>query len=217
MSRRSQRRKLLRDARWGRRSPCVVCHFAIWLRLCCFAALLFLTSTAEPQDISPEQRRESIRAFEVVAAVLQHPRCINCHVPDNHPRQGDDSHIHIMGVERGPDGRGAPYLHCTTCHQDRNSEMEHAPPGAPGWRMPGPSTPMAWLGLSVRDLCESVKDLKRNGNRSASDLLEHAAGDHLVNWGWRPGPGRPLPVVSHEEFVAAVRAWTEKGAACPEN
>jgi hypothetical protein len=162
-----------------------------------------------------EQQRESIRAFEVVASVLQHPRCVNCHVPDNHPRQGEDSHIHSMAVERGADGKGAPFLHCSTCHQEQNTEAEHTPPGAPGWRMPGPSAPMAWLGLNTGELCQSLKDPQRNGHRNGADLLQHAANDHIVNWGWRPGPGRTPPPVSHEEFVAAVREWIEKGAACP--
>jgi len=165
--------------------------------------------------LAAENTNESIRAFREVASVLQSPRCLNCHVADNHPRQGDASHVHTMGVERGPDGRGAPYLHCSTCHQDQNSVMEHAPPGAPGWRMPGASTPMAWLGLSVAQLCESLKDPQRNGNRTGSDLVQHAADDHIVNWGWRPGAGRTLPPISHDRFVAAVREWIDKGAACP--
>ena len=30
---------------------------------------------------------------------------------------------------------------------------------------------MAWQGLTVREICEQVKDTERNGNRSHADLM----------------------------------------------
>ena len=32
--------------------------------------------------------------FAPVAAVLNHPRCMNCHPRDDRPRQGEDRHPH---------------------------------------------------------------------------------------------------------------------------
>ena len=50
--------------------------------------------------------------------VFQHPRCQNCHIPGDAPLQFDAGLPHAMDVERGPDGKGAPGLPCSTCHGD---------------------------------------------------------------------------------------------------
>jgi len=159
---------------------------------------------------------ESLRAFAVVASVLTSPRCLNCHVSGDSPLQGDAGTVHNMNVKRGPDGRGTPAMHCANCHQEQNSLQLHAPPGRPDWRMPPPATRMAWQGLSVGDLCRSLKDPATNGGRTTAQLIEHVRDDRIVNWGWDPGPGRSLPPVSHEEFVAQVTEWVQTGAACPQ-
>src|SRR5205814_4369497 len=49
---------------------------------------------------------ESVEAFMQVYKVLMSPRCMNCHPAGDHPLQGDDSHMHIMNVQRGKDGKG---------------------------------------------------------------------------------------------------------------
>ena len=159
---------------------------------------------------------ESLRAFAVVASVLTSPRCLNCHVAGDSPLQGDAGTIHNMNVKRGPDGRGTPAMHCTSCHQEQNSLQLHAPPGRPDWRMPPPATRMAWQGLSVGDICRSLKDPAKNGGRTTAQLIEHVRDDRIVNWGWNPGPSRSLPPVSHQEFVAQVTQWVQTGAACPQ-
>jgi len=159
---------------------------------------------------------ESLRAFAVVASVLTSPRCLNCHVAGDSPLQGDAGTTHNMNVKRGADGRGTPAMHCTNCHQDQNSTQLHAPPGRPDWRMPPPATRMAWQGLTVEEICRSLKDPGTNGGRSTAQLIEHVRDDRIVNWGWDPGPGRSLPPVSHEEFVAQVTEWVQTGAACPQ-
>ena len=55
-------------------------------------------------------------AFEPIASVVMHPRCINCH-QDQSPRQGDARTVHLPLVVRGKDGHGAPTQPCQTCHQ----------------------------------------------------------------------------------------------------
>jgi hypothetical protein len=159
---------------------------------------------------------ESIRAFAVVASVLTSPRCANCHIPGDSPLQGDRSAPHNMNVKRGPDGRGTPAMRCANCHQNENSSTAHAPPGAPNWRLPPPSTPMAWQGLSAGELCRALKDPARNGGRSLPQVIDHFETEQLVLWAWNPGPGRMLPPLSHDQFVATVKQWIETGAACAE-
>ena len=76
---------------------------------------------------------EALAAFETVHGVLQSPRCVNCHPAGDQPLQGDDSHVHLQFVQRGPEGRGVPGLACATsgkisCNQlinraPRNQQM----------------------------------------------------------------------------------------------
>jgi hypothetical protein len=153
-------------------------------------------------------------AFESIVPVLHHPRCMNCHSSGDYPRQGDDNHPHIMRVRRGPDGHGVNAVLCSTCHQDHNLAGLHMPPGAPGWHLPTPAMPMIWEGLSDHDLCELLKDPKRNGNRTIEQIVKHMQ-TPLVLWGWAPGEGRsPIPISQHL-FLTNVERWASMGAACP--
>jgi len=161
-------------------------------------------------------RQSSIQAFAVVASVLMSPRCLNCHIPGESPLQGDAGTPHNMNVKRGSDGRGTPAMRCSNCHQEENSSQLHGPPGRSGWRLPPPSMPLAWQGLTIGELCRSVRDPATNGNKNPAQLIEHVSEDPFVNWGWNPGPGRSIPPVSHEEFVSAVTAWLDAGAYCPQ-
>ena len=161
---------------------------------------------------APGQER-SIAAFREVATVLQHPRCMNCHVVDDRPRQGDDRHIHLQNVRRGPDGKGLPGLRCSNCHQDSNHESAGGPPGAVDWQMPKADEPLAWEGLSVGELCRAITDPKRNGHRRVADLIPHMK-TSLVVWAWTPGPERTIPPLSYEQFMTKVREWIDTGAAC---
>jgi hypothetical protein len=155
-----------------------------------------------------------LTAFRDVVSVLVSPRCLNCHVAEQGPMQGDDSQPHNMNVKRGIDGRGSPAMRCTNCHQSTNSDFAHGPPGAPDWRLPEAKTPMAWQGLSAGELCRSLKDPAKNGGRSLPSLLEHVNSDQIVNWGWNPGIGRSTPPLSHPQFVEKFKQWTESGAPC---
>jgi hypothetical protein len=153
-------------------------------------------------------------AFRDVAAVLQGPRCLGCHIPGDAPLQVDATRTHAMSVKRGADGRGTPSQRCKNCHQDTNAELAHAPPGALDWRLPPPSMRMAWLGLDASSLCRTLKDPATNGGRDLAALEEHVRSDAIVMWGWNPGPGRSPPSISHAAFVERFVAWRAAGAPC---
>jgi hypothetical protein len=74
-----------------------------------------------------------------------------------------------------------PASQCTGCHQDRNLVQARVP-GAPGWHLV--PREMAWMGKSPHQICEQVKDPKRNGGKSLAQIVEHNAHDKaLVAWG----------------------------------
>jgi hypothetical protein len=164
--------------------------------------------------MAPRDDAAAASAFESMVAVLRHPRCMNCHSKGDFPRQGDDGHRHTMNVRRGAKGDGALTVKCSSCHQDHNLVGEHVPPGAPEWHLPPQEMPMIWEGLTDNQLCELFKDRKQNGNRTVDEIVEHMNAP-LVLWGWNPGEGRtPIPVPM-AEFLARVKEWASKGAACP--
>ena len=176
-----------------------------------FAAALFaMASPAIAQDAGLE-------AWEKAHAVFAHPRCANCHTPDDHPRWGvgENARIHPMNVMRGSDGMGNPGLRCSTCHGQANATKENAPPGAPGWHL-APAE-MVWFGKSSAEICAQVKDPARNGNRTLAQIGEHVRADKLVAWGWAPGPGREPAPGSAEETYANLTKWMDAGAPCPAN
>jgi hypothetical protein len=179
-----------------------------------FGFLTIRTRAARGQT-TPQGREKSILAFRSVASVLTSPRCLNCHVPGDAPLQGDDNHPHAMNIKRGADGKGSAALRCFACHQAENAKFLHGPPGAADWQLPPPKTPMAWKGLSIGDLCQTLKDPSKNGNRSLQDLIPHME-TSLVRWAWNPGPSRTLPPLSHDEFVSRLKEWIDTGAACPQ-
>jgi hypothetical protein len=157
-------------------------------------------------------------AFETVRGVLQHPRCQNCHPRGDSPLQGDDSHPHIMNVQRGPDGQGLVGQRCVTCHGLANppdSYGTHIPPGTPvGWRMPKPDERLVFVGVAPGALCEQVKDPKHNGGKDTAALRVHLD-DPLVTWGWHPGNGRTAIPVSRDAFLEAWQTWAAAGNPCP--
>ena len=182
----------------------------------CAGFCLFAMTTAKYRAFAQTQKdEESIRAFSAIASVLLSPRCLNCHIPGDSPLQGDAQTPHNMNVKRGPDGRGTPAMRCTNCHQATNSSQLHAPPGRPDWRLPPPSMPLVWKGLSVAGICRALKDPATNGGMTSAQLIEHVSDDPFVNWAWNPGPGRSVPPLSHDEFVSRFKEWIEAGAACP--
>jgi hypothetical protein len=51
---------------------------------------------AQAQSPGAEKNSTSAQDFESIVPVLRHPRCMNCHLTGDYPRQGDDSHPHSM-------------------------------------------------------------------------------------------------------------------------
>lgn len=192
-------------------------------RLCASVSMLILLAgiaelsprSSASGQVNADNSEKSLLAFRAVASVLTSPRCLNCHSSHDGPLQGDDNHPHAMNVRRGADGKGSAALRCFACHQSENGKALHSPPGAADWQLPPPKTPMAWKGLSTGELCRTVKDPAKNGNRSLQDLIPHME-TSLVRWAWNPGPGRTVPPLSHDEFISRLKEWIETGAACPE-
>jgi hypothetical protein len=158
----------------------------------------------------PVERSRAL--FLEASKVLLHPRCVNCHPPDDSPRQGDQGALHDPPVFRGPDDHGVPALECQSCHQDRNAELARIP-GAPGWHLA--PVEMTWLGRSAGEICAQLKDPARNGGKTLAAIHDHMAHDPLVAWGWAPGDGRTPAPGTQERFGALIGAWIEAGAACP--
>lgn len=182
------------------------------------AAALAAANPAATAGGPGDPRAAALAAFDTVQAVLQHPRCQNCHIPGDAPLQFDAGIVHAQNVQRGPAGKGAPGLPCATCHGTSNpppSYGAHMPPGAPNWHLPPPSHKMVFIGLSKADLCATIKDPQRNGGRDFAALLEHVSSDKLVLWGWNPGVGRAAVAVPHDLFVAKFKTWLAGGAPCP--
>jgi hypothetical protein len=170
-----------------------------------------LRSPAQFEAIADRTAR-SQALFVEASRVLTHARCVNCHPPDDTPRQGDASALHDPPVLRGTADRGIPALGCTTCHQDRNVELARVP-GAPDWHL-APAQ-MVWLGRSAASICAQLKDPARNGGRTLAQIHDHVAHDALVGWGWHPGAGRAPAPGTQAELGALVQAWIDTGAACP--
>jgi hypothetical protein len=191
--------------------------------LIAFATAAFLT--VAPSNAADKQRKASQRAssnvspqaaslaaWPRIAAVLQHPRCLNCHQLES-PLQGDSRRAHIPHVVRGPDNHGIGAMRCGNCHNDMGNNVTSRTPGGPHWQLAPVS--MLWQGLSSAELCRMLKDPTRNGNRKPEALVEHMEKEPLVLWGWDPGPGvEPVPT-PHAQFVGLMRTWVAGGAACP--
>ncbi len=157
-------------------------------------------------------------SFDKVMRVITHKRCMNCHPSGNTPRQGEDSHLHHLGVQRGVDGNGLAGYTCNTCHQAENNNFAGVP-GAPHWAL-APNS-MAWEGKSRVEIAKQIMDPARNGGRSTDDILKHLTEDELVLWAWEPGvngegEARELPPIGKEEWIAAVKDWIANGALIPE-
>ncbi|MBZ5713669.1 Isoquinoline 1-oxidoreductase subunit [Nannocystis pusilla] len=174
----------------------------------------------EPDELRPlevfaaiaDPTHRSQALFLEAARVLLHPRCVNCHPAGDTPLQGDEGQPHDPPVVRGPDNEGVPGLQCGGCHQDENLELARVP-GAPKWHLA--PIEMAWVGRTPAAVCEQLKDPKRNGGKTLVQIVEHAAHDELVAWGWSPGHERVAVPGTQAQFGALMAAWVELGAACP--
>lgn len=178
-----------------------------------------------PQQLQPvsafsriaDPKARSLALFAEAGRVITHPRCVNCHPADGIPRQGSAQQPHVPPVQGGASGHGTPGLPCASCHQERNlptvGALVQSIPGNPKWAL-APAE-MAWVGRSLGQICEQLKDPQRNGGKSLEALHHHMAEDVLVGWGWDPGPGREPVPGTQQAFGELIRAWIDTGAACP--
>jgi hypothetical protein len=183
---------------------------------CLFIGSLTALSFSSPPSVSPPsdtQKETSLTAFNTILKVLKHPRCLNCHPSSDRPRQGDDAHVHVLGVQRGKDDKGLPAMRCNSCHQSENNTYSDVP-GAPNWHLAPKS--MAWQGLTDAQLGKALLDKTKNGHRTVAQLVEHMTKDALVQWAWQPGKGRNPPSINQVDFHEAVRVWAKNGAKTPE-
>lgn len=161
-----------------------------------------------------DDRADRSRAlFVEMSRVLLHPRCVNCHPDGDTPHQGNALALHDPPVVRGPDDHGVPGNECQTCHQDRNQELTRVP-GAPKWHVA--PIEMAWVGKTPAQICDQIKDPKRNGGKTLAQIVEHNAHDELVAWGWAPGANREPAPGTQKQFGELSAAWVDTGAECPE-
>jgi hypothetical protein len=158
------------------------------------------------------ERERSLALFAEAGRVLQHPRCVNCHPAGDRPAQGEDGHPHQPLVVRGEDGLGAIGMRCTSCHGPANFDPGRIP-GHPQWHVA--PIEMAWVGKSLGEICEQIKDPKRNGGKSMAELVHHMAEDSLVGWAWAPGPARKPAPGTQKDFGELIKAWADSGAVCP--
>lgn len=175
------------------------------------------------KELSPEEHTTAITGqteetnFDIMMKVLTHKRCVNCHPSDDHPRQGEDMHLHYFEVQRGEKNHGIAVVQCETCHQHENNDFSGVP-GAPEWSLAPIS--MRWLGLSRTEIAKSILDKDNNGGRSLDEIVKHLTEHELVLWAWEPGvdaEGNPRekPPVPVDEYIAAVKAWAVEGAPIP--
>ena len=179
-------------------------------------ATLLVAVSCESTPKTAAASPESIEAWSTIYAVLQHPRCMNCHPSDGVPKVGDDGRAHPQNVQGGADGGGRFAMRCESCHRDFNIQGPHLPPGAAHWRMPAKGMPLIFEGRSSAELCRQLKDPARNGGKTMEQIFEHVSQDALVLWGWAPGAGRTPVPISHDDFVRAVRTWIDGGCGCPQ-
>lgn len=159
-----------------------------------------------------DKKKRSLALFAEVGKVIQHPRCLNCHPVGERPTQTDAMRPHMPLVVRGDGGIGATGMRCTTCHHEKNYEPAGVP-GNPKWMLAPPE--MAWVGKSLGQICEQIKDPARNGGKDMAQLVHHMAEDELVGWGWNPGGKRTPAPGTQAQFGALFKAWADSGAQCP--
>ena len=159
----------------------------------------------------------SSEAFDIMMKVITHKRCVNCHPSGDRPHQGEDSHVHNFGIQRGVDGHGVAALKCSTCHQTENNNLSGVP-GAPHWHLAPRS--MGWEGLNRIEIAQAMLNKSKNGGRSVQEIEKHLTEDPLVLWVFEPGVNnegtpREKPPVSKAEFIKAVKQWVVDGAQIP--
>lgn len=176
--------------------------YSLWL----LVIINLLASIAAAQTDSSN----SVALFEQIYSVLSHPRCTNCHTVKEDLRAGNGQYQHLPPVPRGENGFGDESQPCSKCHRYQNTPTA---PGAVIWQAPPLS--MGWYGLSAKQLCETLTDRSKNGDRDLYDLEHHMRSSPSVLWAWEPGGVRTPPPLPFAEFRRLFSQWIESGAECP--
>ena len=171
-----------------------------------------------PDSIEIQNLETTTEAYNTMMQVITHKRCVNCHPSGDRPRQGEDSHLHYFGVQRGEDNHGLAGYKCGTCHGNENNNYSGVP-GAPHWELA--PIEFAWEGKTNKQIAEQMMDSRSNGGRSHADIMHHLTEDALVLWAFEPGVDaegneREKPPVSKEDYIDAVKNWIAAGAVIPE-
>jgi hypothetical protein len=186
-------------------------------------SMLALAATlAVGQERVIEKAEDGLAAWRSMESVLTHPRCLNCHTMTDYPRQGDDRRPHGLMVKRGPDGHGEGPK-CQACHRDTNQAFTGIP-GATDWHMA--PLAFAWESepgkpASGAAICATLKHTDdEDGEPDYERLIEYAQLASFVLWAWQPGQRpdgteRTTPLLTHAEFVEALKRWISAGAPCP--
>jgi len=108
-----------KNTKKGRRMPITLTVIALLLMglVSAFSEDTNQTTAFNAPVSSKKDSLTSVNAFKKVYAVLQSPRCMNCHPKGDIPLQGDDNRLHAMFPKRGTDGKGILAMKCTNCHQ----------------------------------------------------------------------------------------------------
>jgi hypothetical protein len=175
-----------------------------------------LKSAADFVSIQDPAAR-SLALFAEAGKVINSPRCMNCHPVQRAPTQGDDRHAHNPPMVGGQSGHGPVGMPCSSCHGPANVPTLGVDiksiPGDPAWHLA--PIEMAWVGKSLAQICQQIKDPARNGGKNLAQLHHHMAEDHLVGWAWNPGEGRAPAPGTQARFGELVKAWIDTGAKCP--
>ncbi|KAB1070878.1 hypothetical protein F6X51_21040 [Methylobacterium planeticum] len=200
-------------------------------------AALALTALVEAKDDAADQSAKDVlpsgsvssqaglEAWTRIEAVVTHPRCANCHVdaagiPMWTPAGETKTRAHGMNIHAGESRIGAETIACSTCHITSTDPNEPAPaPLRSGidWQLA--PVEFLWFDKTGAEICEQLKDAKRNGGRDTAGLLEHLRHDASLNGfiprAWQPGAGRSTPPGSFEDHVKDVALWGAAGQPCP--
>lgn len=203
----------------------IVAASALFFSLMVYAesGKLLITPPAEG-SVSVEQ---GLEAWQRVYDVTSHPRCANCHVgKENIPMWSGPSYgktrPHGMNIHADETRIGAKTLLCSSCHlTSKNLETaNHAPPQyGIAWSLA--PVEFQWFGKSSKEICEQLKDPKRNGGReSYLQIAEHLQHDASLKgpvlWGWNPGGNREPAPYTLRKHIDDVLNWGVAGSPCPE-
>src|SRR5687767_11132912 len=132
---------------------------------------------------NPDAAREILftDSIKAVSMIRVHQRLrYSCTKPGgDQPLQGEDSHIHLQNVQRGPDGKGLFAMKCANCHQPKNLPGENMPPGHPQWHLPPANMRMVFEGKTPTELAPQLKDPKQNGGKTLEQIIYHVSKDSL--------------------------------------